>query len=463
MTVLRLNPSATSSYGRHIRTKMDKVTATQLSTYNDEFNADVKNKLATLTVSRDAYSEALGDRSSYLQHPAVFSHKLSIDPPITNQKRSGRCWIFACLNILRLQMMSEYKLEELELSQPFVFFYDQREKANWFLENVLATMDEDVDGRVVQYLLKDPVNDGGQFDMIVALLEKYGVVPKDAYPETFHTSNSSEMDALITSRLREFAVQLRQAHGEGASAEELRERKREMLADVHRVLVVSLGQPPEQVTWSFYDKDKKFHEHRDISPLEFYKNYVKVDCTRLVSLINDPRNAYMRKYTVQYLGNVAESQGVRYVNIDIDAMKLYASRVIRSGRPVWFGCDVGKFRISSKGLLDTSAVDYKSAFNFTLGSTKAQRLQFGDSAMTHAMVLTGVHIEDGKPVRWRVENSWGDTAGIKGYLTLTDAWFSEYVYQIVLDKSDLPERVVDVLDQDAVELPPWDPMGALAQ
>ncbi|KAJ2287196.1 bleomycin hydrolase, partial [Coemansia sp. RSA 2706] len=407
-----------------------QLTLTQLDDYNDEFVAGAKNQLATLTISRDSYSNALENRYSYLQHPPVFSHKLSIDPPITNQKSSGRCWIFACLNMLRLPMMQRYKLEELELSQPYLFFYDKLEKSNWFLENVLATLDEELDGRVVQFLLTDPINDGGQFDMIVALLEKYGVVPKEAYPETFHTSNSREMDALITSKLREFAKQLRQAHAAGADVEALRARKRGMLGEVHRVLAVSLGRPPEKITWAFRDKNKQFHEFRDVTPQDFYRTHVQVDCTRLVSLINDPRNAYMRKYTVQYLGNVAEAAGVRYVNLPIADMKEYAAAVIQSGRPVWFGCDVGKFRSNARGLLDPQVIDYRAAFDFGFDTTKADRLQYGESAMTHAMLLTGVHIEDGKPVRWRVENSWGDGSGNKGYLTLTDAWFSEFVYQV---------------------------------
>ncbi|KAJ2451884.1 bleomycin hydrolase [Coemansia sp. RSA 2336] len=482
MTVVQLGNSKPSSYAQHIMTKHpdaggkasngtaegehseDKaLSLAQLGRYQDEFNASIRNRLATLTLSREAYSNGLENRYVTLQHPAVFSHKLKISPPITNQKSSGRCWIFACLNMLRLKMMEEYKLEELELSQPFVFFYDKLEKSNWFLENVLSTLDEELDGRVLQYLLTDPINDGGQFDMIVALLEKYGVVPKEAYPETFHTSNSREMDTLITSRLREFAKQLRQAHADGCGVDALRQRKQGMLEQVHRIMTVSLGQPPEKVTWAFYDKDKNFHEFRDLTPQEFYRKHVKVDCTRLVSLINDPRNEYMRKYTVQYLGNVAEAGGVRYVNLSIDDIKQLASRTIQAGRPVWFGCDVGKCFARGVGLLDPQAVDLKAGFDVKDGMSKADRLRYGESAMTHAMLLTGVHVEDGRVVRWRVENSWGEASGVKGYLTLTDEWFSEFVYQIVLDKGDLPQRIVDVLDQDAVVLPPWDPMGALAQ
>ncbi|KAJ1789420.1 bleomycin hydrolase, partial [Coemansia sp. RSA 2399] len=206
-----------------------------------------------------------------------------------------------------------------------------------------------------------------------------------------------------------------------------------------------------------------FHEFRDITPLQFYKDHVKQDCKNMVSLIHDPRNAYMKKYTVKYLGNVHGAEQVHYINLSVDQIKEYAANVIKSGRPVWFGCDVGKFHSRNKGMMDTELIDYKAAFDFGFGMTKAERLQYGESLMTHAMVLTGVHIEDGEIVRWRIENSWGDSYGNKGYLTMTDRWFDEFVYQIVLEKDDLPREVLDVLEQDAVVLPPWDPMGALAK
>ncbi|KAJ1668699.1 bleomycin hydrolase [Coemansia sp. RSA 1813] len=439
------------------------ITIPQLKDYCGEFDADIKNKLATLTISREAYSNALENREVYLKHPPVFSNKLEIDAPITDQKSSGRCWIFAGLNMLRQRMMKEYNLEDLELSQPFIFFYDKLEKSNWFLENVLNTLDEDLDGRVVQYLLKDPVGDGGQWDMFVALIEKYGVVPKEAYPETHHTSSSGQMDGLVTTKLREYAKTMRAAHAKGKSVEEVRGLKGQMLKEIHRIMSVSLGQPPKKLNWAFYNKDKKFHEFRDITPLQFYKDHVKQDCKNLVSLINDPRNGYMKKYTVKYLGNVHGAEQVHYINLSVDHIKEYAASVIKSGRPVWFGCDVGKFHSRNKGMMDPELIDYKAAFDFDFGMTKAERLQYGESMMTHAMVLTGVHIEDDKTVRWRIENSWGDSYGNKGYLTMTDKWFDEFVYQIVLEKSDLPKEVLDVLDQEAVVLPPWDPMGALAK
>ncbi|KAJ1645437.1 bleomycin hydrolase [Coemansia asiatica] len=337
--------------------------------------------------------------------------------------------------------MKEYNVEDIELSQPYLFFYDKLEKSNWFLENILKTLDEDLDGRVVQYLLNDPISDSGQWDMFVALIEKYGVVPKEVYPETFHTSSSREMNTLIASKLRKYAKQLRNAYKDGKHESELRRLKRGMLEKVHRVMVISLGQPPEKITWAFYDKDKKFQEFRDITPLEFYRNHIKQDCKQYVSLIHNPRNAYMKKYTVQYMGNVVGAEDVHYINLPIDDIKRYAADTI------------------NKGMMDTEVIDYKTAFNFSFELNKAERLQYGESWITHAMVLTGVHIEDDKTMRWRIENSWGEDYGIKGYLTMTDRWFDEFVYQIVLEKSNLPSEVLAVLDQDAVVLPPWDPMG----
>ncbi|KAJ2909862.1 bleomycin hydrolase, partial [Coemansia aciculifera] len=448
MTVHRLghyntsSPATCSSYARHYLTKHNQappdsmiaastkqtsneqptkdITTAQLSSYKDDFDSDIKNKLATLTISRESYTNALENRNVFLEHPPVFSHKLAIDAPITNQMSSGRCWLFAGLNMLRQKMMSEYNLDALELSQPYLFFYDKLEKSNWFLENVLATLDEDLDGRVVQYLLKDPIGDGGQWDMFVALIEKYGVVPKEAYPETYHTSSSGQMDSLVTSRLREYAKILRNDHALGKCAGDLRAHKRSMLEEIHRIMAISLGHPPEKLTWAFYDKDKKFHEFKDITPQQFYKDHVKQDCTNTVSLINDPRNDFMKKYTVEFLGNVVGADQVHYINLPIEDIKRYAAAAIKDGRAVWFGCDVGKFHSRNKGMMDPELIDYRAAFNFGAGTTKAERLQYGESLMTHAMVLTGVHLDDDKIVRWRIENSWGKDYGNSGYLTMTD-------------------------------------------
>ncbi|KAJ1646671.1 bleomycin hydrolase [Coemansia asiatica] len=234
-----------------------------------------------------------------------------------------------------------------------------------------------------------------------------------------------------------------------------------MLEEVHRIVTISLGQPPERFTWAFYDKDKKFHEFHDITPLEFYRNHVKQDCKQYVSLIHDPRNAYMKKYTPQYLGNVVGTKDVHYINLPINDFKRYAIETIKSGCPAWFGLHVEKFSMQKNDMVDLDVIDYKSAFNINFGLNKAEQMQYHDSHITHIVALTGVHIEDDKPVRWQIENSYGEDHGNKGYLTMTDKWFDEFAYVIVVDKNDLPSEILAVLDQDAIVLPPWNPMSRI--
>ncbi|KAJ1736566.1 bleomycin hydrolase [Coemansia sp. Benny D160-2] len=439
-----------------------EVTLGQLEYYSDDFDTDLKNRLAALTISNGSYTSALENRKVYLNHPPVFSHTLETDNPITDQKNSGRCWIFAGFNMLRHSMIKNCNLAKLELSQSFIFFYDKLEKSNWFLENVLKTLDEDIDGHAMRFLLKNPVQDGGQWSMFVALVEKYGVVPKDVFPDTFHASDSEQLVWLLSVKLREYAKNMRNEHAKGKDIDEIRRMKGQMLKEIHRVVSVSLGQPPSTFNWTFYDKDKKAHGLKNVTPLQFYKDYVKQDCKNFVSLINDPRNEYMRKYLVEYQGNVYGGNPVEFVNLDMDRIKKYVVSVVKSGRHVWFGCDMGKFYSAKHALMDPELIDYKSAFDFDFGMTKMERMQFGECTMTHIMVLTGVHVEDdGKPVRWRVENSYGESVGDKGYLTMTDKWFDEYVFQVVLEKRDLPNDVLDVLDQEAAVLPFWDIFGIM--
>lgn len=434
-----------------------------LDKYSSQFEANASFKLARNVICRNEMTAALVNRDLPLDTYHVFSERLEMEAKVTNQKVSGRCWIFAALNTLRLEVMKKYSLEDFELSQSYLFWCDKLEKANWFLENILKTLDEELSGRLLQFLLVDPVQDGGQWDMAVNLIEKYGIVPKNVFPESAHSGNSRQLNWLITVKLREFARRLREMHKNGKSMEELRNEKSIMLAAIYNILVITLGAPPKSFDWTFSNKDKKFCSFKDLTPLTFLKEHVGVDLRKFVSLVHDPRNEYGRLYTVRSLGNVAEGRPVLYVNLPVEELKKYAIKTIQAGREVWFGCDVSKFCHRQSGILDLDIFDYAGAYGVDFELDKADRLRYGESAMTHAMAFSGVHLEEDHPLRWRIENSWGEDGGDKGYFCMTDAWFTEYVYQVVVDRDFLSEEQRKILEQTPIVLQPWDPLGALAK
>lgn len=384
---------------------------------------------------------------------------------ITNQKQSGRCWMFAALNTLRYQVMKKYNLKTFELSQAYLFFWDKLEKSNYFLESILDTLDEPANGRLVSYLLMAPVNDGGQWDMLCNLIEKYGVVPKTAYPESKASSGSREMDMTLTEKLREDACILRKLHKEGKDLDELRTRKTRMLGEIYRLLCICLGEPPKTFTFEYRDKDNNFHREEGLTPKSFFEKYVGVDLSDYVSLINAPTEdkPYGRSYTVQYLGNVKEGNAVRYLNLPIEELKKAAIAQMKDGQPVWFGCDVGKHSERDSGIMDLDIRGLEDLLDTRFTMTKAERLDYGQSLMTHAMVFQGVNLdENGKPNRWRVENSWGKEPGKDGYYLMTDRWFDEYMYQVVVNKKYLTAEQIAAYEAEPIALEPWDPMGSLA-
>ena len=384
---------------------------------------------------------------------------------VTNQKRSGRCWMFAALNCMRFQVIKKQNLEDFELSQSYPLFYDKLEKANYFLESILDTLDEPTDGRLIAHLLAAPLNDGGQWDMLCSIVEKYGLVPKTAMPESVSSSATQEMVSYMTEKLREYACVLRKGHKAGKSMEQLKKEKEAMMETVYRMLCISLGKPPRTFTFEYRDKDGNFHREANLTPKAFYEKYVGLRLDDYVSVINAPTEdkPFYRSYTVQYLGNVKEGRPVKYVNLPIEEMKQAAIAQLKDGEPVWFGCDVGKRSFRDGGLMDTGIYDVETLFDTYFPMTKAERLEYGQSLMTHAMVFQGVNLdENGKPDRWRVENSWGEEAGKKGYFVMSDRWFDEYNYQVVVNKKYLSSKALEAYEKEPVRLNPWDPMGSLA-
>ncbi|BGP18568.1 bleomycin hydrolase [Rhodosporidiobolus nylandii] len=484
------------------------VTGENLDAWDDAFASNPKHRLASTVLSKSNFTEALVSRAAQRKDQQVFNVKLSTEGnPVTNQKSSGRCWLFASTNYLRILMARKYDLEDFQLSQSYLFFYDSLSKANWFLEQMLQLADEPLDDRTVHHFMQEPRSDGGQYrtdlcshvlsafarDMIVNLFSTFGLVPQSVFPESANSSATSKVDTLVTAKLREYALELRALHDAALSSlssldksyaekkalaiASARKRKEEQMSEVYRILCIALGQPPkptETFTWEYYSKKDKAYHRVDTTPLEFYKKYCLVDVSTHLSLVNDPRHDYSTLLQVDRLGNVVGGQPVKYINTHIEQLKSTAIKLLKADIPVWcvpgyaacsFGCDVGKFSSSSIGIMDTEIYDLDEGFGITLGMDKAQRLRTGESCMTHAMLLTAVHVDEktGKPVRWRVENSWGAEACDKGYMLMSDAWFSEFVYQIVADRKYIPKDLVDVFDKGkATVLPPWDPMGTLA-
>ncbi|GAA5828401.1 hypothetical protein JCM5353_005061 [Sporobolomyces roseus] len=460
-----------------------QVTNDLLSTWENAFSSSAKNRLASTVLSKTNFTEAIVNNSRPVADQQVFNVKLLLEgSPVTNQKQSGRCWLMAVTNLVRIQMMKKYDLEEFQLSQSYLFFVDSLSKANYFLEQTLDLADKPLDDRLVQYLFTEPENDGGQFDMIVGLVETFGMVPQSVYPESFNSSATGKVDTLITSKLREYALELRSLYAAAMrSLQELsdksfnerkslaiqsaRKRKEEQMGEVYRILAITLGAPPkptDSFVWEYYSKsDKKYHRV-EATPLSFYKDHCLVDLSRHISLIDDPRNKH-GLYTVDRLGSVVGQRPVMYLNTGVEKLKEVAIKLLKADTPVWYGCDVGKKSSTALGLMDNRLWNLEDAFGTTLGMDKASRLRTGDSAMTHAMLLTAVHIENGKPVRWRVENSWGPDACTKGYMVMTDEWFTEHVFQIVADRKNVDKELVDLFEHGTPSvLPRWDPMGALA-
>lgn len=386
---------------------------------------------------------------------------------ITNQKRSGRCWMFASLNTMRFRIMKKLNLKTFELSQAYPLFWDKYERANWFFQNIIATADEPVTSRDVSFLLLDPLCDGGQWDMFRSIVKKYGVVPKDTMPETHCSSNTGDMDAFLTRFLRAGAKALRDMIAGGADKETLAAKQAELLEQFYRMLAICLGEPPKSFEARIRDKDDKLVVSGTFSPKQFFDEYVGMNLDDYISVINAPTadKPYYRSYSVRFLGNVAEDEGVHYVNLPVESLKRAAIAQLKDGLPVWFGCDVDQNYLQDDGMMGISTMDADGLFGVPVmaGLDKAARLDYGESLMTHAMVFQGVNFDgEGKPTLWRVENSWGKDHGHDGYDLMTDDWFSEYVYQVVVDRKYLTEDELAAYDSAPTPLAPWDPMGALA-
>lgn len=429
------------------------------------YEANAKYLALENAITHNGLLKSLETRQSEIDNDFVFSIDLTKDK-VSNQKASGRCWMFAALNTFRHKLISEFKLEDFELSQAHTFFWDKYEKSNWFMEQVIATADQALTSRRVKFLLDVPQQDGGQWDMVVALFEKYGVVPKSVYPESVSSSNSRELNQYLNKLLRQDAQILRDVISTGADHQVVQAKKEELLQEIFNFLAMNLGLPPRQFDFAYRDKDNHYHADKGITPQAFYEKYVGLKLSDYVSVINAPTadKPYGKSYTVDMLGNVVGSPEVRYLNLDMERFKELAIKQMQAGESVWFGSDVGQVSDRQKGILALNTYDFQAGMDIQLSQDKAGRLDYSESLMTHAMVLTGVDLDDtGKPIKWKVENSWGDKVGDKGYFVASDAWMDEYTYQVVVRKDLLTADELAAYEAEPQVLAPWDPMGALAK
>ena len=440
----------------------EKITHSNISKFNKKFNSSSSNiKSRNALIHNDVNKIAINwNNFSKINH--IYSNSISNELPATNQKASGRCWGFAGLNLLRLEIVKKYNLNNFEFSQNFFMFWDKLEKSNYFLENILKTLNLKTESRLLMHLLQAPVQDGGQWDMFVNLIEKYGLVPQSVMPETNHSSKSGMMNYLITHKLREFASVLRNYRK--LNIKKLREKKEEMISEIYSLLCMFLGNPPKNFDWSIRDKNNNFKRFTNIDAITFYKKFTKINLKDKVCLIHAPMyNKKMNElYTVEFLGNVVDGNIIKYANVEIKELKKASIKSLKNNEAVWFGCDVGKMFNRELGIMDMNLYDYENLFNTNFKMDKSTRLEYGDSMMTHAMLFTAVDIKKNKPIKWRVENSWGNKSGDKGYFLMSDDWFEQYNYEVVVDKKYLPSKILSIFNLEPKKLNPWDPMGALA-
>lgn len=431
-----------------------------------EFEKKVLKDPVKQALRRVLVNSKLTDVASVLEQQEHTQFKFSIDIetlPITNQKQSGRCWIFSGLNFLRQFVAKKIKVESFEFSQNYVAFYDKLEKINFFLQSMDDFLTCDVDDRTMQFLLSGGIQDGGQWQMFVNLVKKYGLVPKEAMQETNSSSSTFFMNSFIDLKLRKYAADARQLVKDNKK-DQVENLKNQVLTELYGFLVTNFGMPPKKFSFEYVDKKKKYHLVQNLNPHKFFEKYVGINLDDYVSLINSPTKdkPFNKVYTVAYLGNVWEGEPIKHLNLEMSRFKELVINQLKDKELVWFGSDVSTDGDRKSGVWDDKSFAYGEMFGLDLEMSKEDKLDYRVSAMNHAMVISGVNLVDEKPNKWKIENSWGTDAGNKGFYLCSDTWFDKYVYQAVVNKKYLSEQELKDLDQDLVVLKPWDPMGTLA-
>ncbi len=429
-----------------------------LQNIRQNYESNEAEKAARNALAINPIAELAVDADNLAMIDTYFSHRVRTKG-ITDQHQSGRCWLFTGLNVLRAKMIDDLQLNEMEFSQNYLFFYDQLEKCNLFLQGVIDTKHLPMEDRQVEWLFKNPLNDGGQFTGVSNLVMKYGVVPASVMPENYQSNNTAAMSNLLKLKLREYGLQLRAQKDRRAPAA----LKEEMLAEIYSMLVRCLGVPPTEFEWTRYDKEGKPVETKKYTPKSFYEEYFGgIDLEKdFVMVMNDPTREYYKVYEIDYDRHVYDGDNWLYLNLPIDEVKALAIASIKDNTAMYFSCDVGKFLDRKRGVLDINRFDYESLMGVEFPMDKEQRVRTFASGSSHAMTLIAVDLdENGNAKKWMVENSWGPQAGWKGNLIMTDEWFEEYMFRVVVDRKYVPAETLKLLEQKPIKLPSWDPMFA---
>ena len=415
-------------------------------------NAIVANDINKLAANADN-STAFDDH---------FSNKVN-SKAITDQKSSGRCWMFTGMNVMRSKAIAKHNLPaDFQFSQAYTFFWDQLEKSNLFLQAILDHRAKPMDDKHVEWLFKNPIGDGGQFTGVADLVTKYGIVPKDVMPETYSSNSTSRMSNILSLKLREYGLELRKmANNKSTTEQQLQNRKTEMLQTIYRILVMTIGEPPTEFTWTQRDASGKAVSTETFTPQSFFKKYVDEDFSKYYMIMNDPTREYYKVYEIEYDRHVYDGKNWVYLNLPMEDIAPLAIASIKDSTMMYFSCDVGKFLDRDKGWLDVNNYDYASLFGTTFNMTKKERVATFASGSSHAMTLCAVDLDaNGKPLKWMVENSWGSSYGHNGFLIMTNEWFNEYMFRVVVEEKYLPAKFLVLTKQKPIMLPPWDPMFA---
>jgi len=431
-------------------------------TLREGYLADPRNAIVRHAMSRNSIAEVVFEPSAAVQTNLTFSTEIKT-MPVTNQRASGRCWIFAGLNILREIAAKKLGItSQFELSQNYVSLFDKIEKANFALESLIGLCQYSPNERVSMFILDNPVSDGGQWDMFTNLVKKYGLVPKDCFPETYQSNATRESNAIINAIIRDFAHKIYELNRKGKKSD-IRPLKEKTIEVIYNLCLNAFGVPPTQFDFEYKDSKDKYHRET-YTPLEFFEKFIGKEIDEYQSLINSPTEdkPFNKNFTIDYLGNVVEGKPINHLNVEMESMKNAILKQLAAGEPVWFGSDVGFFRDRDSYVWDDNAFDYLATLGVDICFDKGAMLDFRHSAMNHAMVITGVDLVDGKPTKWKIENSWGESGGSKGYYVMSASWFDRFVYQAVVKTKYLTREQAAACKRVPIHLNPWDPMGTLA-